>query len=95
MQLWMGTQVPALAAKAAADAIGMALDNVTVHPMMIGGSFGRKFEVEIAAQVAVLGSAQVAALSTAQVTSLGTDDLNSLTTAQFAAFETRDLRSRS
>jgi isoquinoline 1-oxidoreductase subunit beta len=29
-------------------------DAVTVHPMMIGGSFGRRFEVEIAAQVAVL-----------------------------------------
>ncbi len=54
MQLWIGTQVPGLAAKAAAKAIGMADDMVTVHPMMIGGSFGRRFEVEIAAQVAVL-----------------------------------------
>jgi isoquinoline 1-oxidoreductase subunit beta len=54
MQLWIGTQVSGLAAKAAAKAIGMAEDMVTVHPMMIGGSFGRKFEVEIAAQVAVL-----------------------------------------
>jgi isoquinoline 1-oxidoreductase subunit beta len=54
LQLWIGTQVPGLAAKAAADAIGMSPDNVTVHPMMIGGSFGRKFEVEIAGQVAVL-----------------------------------------
>ncbi len=54
MQLWIGTQVPTLAAKAAANAIGMAEDMVTVHPMMIGGSFGRRFEVEIAAQVAVL-----------------------------------------
>jgi isoquinoline 1-oxidoreductase subunit beta len=50
MQLWIGTQVPGLAAKAAADAIGMAVEDVTVHPMMIG----RKFEVEVAAQVAVL-----------------------------------------
>jgi isoquinoline 1-oxidoreductase subunit beta len=54
MQMWIGTQVPGLAAKAAADAIGMSVDNVTVHPMMIGGSFGRKFETEVAAQVAVL-----------------------------------------
>ena len=54
MQLWIGTQVPRLAAKAAARAIGMAEDAVTVHPMMIGGSFGRRFEVEIAAQVAIL-----------------------------------------
>jgi isoquinoline 1-oxidoreductase subunit beta len=54
MQLWIGTQVPGLAAKAAAKAIGMREDRVTVHPMMIGGSFGRRFEIEIAAQVAVL-----------------------------------------
>ena len=54
LQLWIGTQVPGLAAKAAADAIGMAVDRVTVHPMMIGGSFGRKFETEIAGQVAIL-----------------------------------------
>jgi isoquinoline 1-oxidoreductase subunit beta len=54
MQLWIGTQVPGLAAKAAAKAVGMSEDAVTVHPMMIGGSFGRRFEVEIAAQVAVL-----------------------------------------
>jgi isoquinoline 1-oxidoreductase subunit beta len=54
MQLWIGTQVPGLAATAAANAIGMSEDRVTVHPMMIGGSFGRRLEVDIAAQVAVL-----------------------------------------
>ena len=54
MQLWIGTQVPGLARKAAARAIGMSEDAVTVHPMLIGGSFGRRFEVEIASQVAVL-----------------------------------------
>ena len=54
MQLWIGSQVPGLAGRAAARAIGMAEDAVTVHPMMIGGSFGRRFEIEIAAQVAVL-----------------------------------------
>jgi isoquinoline 1-oxidoreductase subunit beta len=54
MQLWIGTQVPGLAAKSAAKAVGMSEDRVTVHPMMIGGSFGRRFEVDIAAQVAVL-----------------------------------------
>lgn len=54
MQLWIGTQVPELAAQAAADAVGMSVDDVTVHPMMIGGSFGRRMEVEIAGQVALL-----------------------------------------
>ena len=54
MQLWIGTQAPGLAARAAARAIGLDEDAVTVHPMIVGGSFGRRFEVEIAAQVAVL-----------------------------------------
>lgn len=54
LQLWIGTQVPAIARAAAARAIGLAEDRVIVHPMMIGGSFGRRFEVEIAGQVAVL-----------------------------------------
>ena len=54
MQLWIGTQVPQLAAKAAAAAIGIAEEAVTVHPMLIGGSFGRRYEIEIAAQVATL-----------------------------------------
>ncbi|CAN5345084.1 xanthine dehydrogenase family protein molybdopterin-binding subunit [soil metagenome] len=54
LQLWIGTQVPGLAAKAAARATGLDEAKVTVHPMLIGGSFGRRYEVEIAAQVAML-----------------------------------------
>ena len=54
LQLWIATQLPALARDAAARAIGMEPDKVTVHPMLIGGSFGRKYEVEIAGQVAIL-----------------------------------------
>lgn len=54
LQLWIATQLPGLARKAAADAIGMDPDKVTVHPMLVGGSFGRKYEVEIAAQAAIL-----------------------------------------
>lgn len=54
LQLWIGTQVPGLAAKAAARAIRFDLDKVIVHPMLIGGSFGRRYEVEIAAQAAIL-----------------------------------------
>ena len=56
MQLWIATQMPTLAARAAATAIGMDIENVTVHPMLVGGSFGRKYEIEIAAQVAILAS---------------------------------------
>lgn len=54
MQLWIATQMPTLAARAAAQAIGMEEANVTVHPMMVGGSFGRKYEIEIAAQAAII-----------------------------------------
>jgi isoquinoline 1-oxidoreductase subunit beta len=54
LQLWIATQLPGLARDAAANAIGMDPDNITVHPMLVGGSFGRKYEVDIAAQVAIL-----------------------------------------
>jgi len=54
LQLWIGTQAPEAAAEAAAQAIGLSVERVIVHPMMIGGSFGRRMEVEIAGQAAVL-----------------------------------------
>ncbi len=52
LELWIGTQVPGLARKAASDASGFDEEDIILHPMQIGGSFGRKYEVEIAAQVA-------------------------------------------
>ena len=54
LQLWIATQLPALARDAAARAIGMDPDNITIHPMLVGGSFGRKYEVDIAAQAAIV-----------------------------------------
>jgi isoquinoline 1-oxidoreductase subunit beta len=54
LELWLPTQVPGLARMAAANAIGFALEKVVVHPVIIGGSFGRKYETEIAAQVAFI-----------------------------------------
>ena len=54
MQLWIATQSPGLARAAAARAIGMDEKKVTLHATQIGGSFGRKYEVEIAAQAAIL-----------------------------------------
>jgi isoquinoline 1-oxidoreductase beta subunit len=54
LQLWIGTQVPGLAAEAAARAVGFDVAKVVVHPMLIGGSFGRRYEIEIAGQVALL-----------------------------------------
>ena len=54
LQLWIATQVPDLARQAAAQAAGLNPDQVTVHAMQVGGSFGRKYEVEIASQAALL-----------------------------------------
>ncbi|MCW3837155.1 molybdopterin cofactor-binding domain-containing protein [Sphingomonas canadensis] len=54
LSLWLPTQAPSLARAAAAAAIGMGQDQVTVHPMMAGGSFGAKLETEVAAQAAAI-----------------------------------------
>ncbi len=54
LELWLPTQAPGLARRAAADAIGFSPDDVIVHPVMVGGSFGRAYETEAAAQAAIL-----------------------------------------
>jgi isoquinoline 1-oxidoreductase subunit beta len=54
LELWIGAQLPTQARDAAAHAIGFAPEDVILHPMMVGGSFGRKFETEIAEQAAIL-----------------------------------------
>ncbi len=54
LELWLSTQAPGLARAAAARAVGIAESGVTVHPMLIGGSFGRALEHDVAQQAAVL-----------------------------------------
>lgn len=54
LELWAATQAPSLARAAAADAIGVAADQVVIHPMLVGGSFGAALEVEVVRQVAIL-----------------------------------------
>ena len=54
LQIWTATQLPEATAQAAARALGMNVANVVVHPMMVGGSFGARYEVDIAAQAAIL-----------------------------------------
>ncbi|MEH6756101.1 MAG: molybdopterin cofactor-binding domain-containing protein [Parasphingorhabdus sp.] len=54
LELWIATQAPAAAAQAAAEAIGISADNVTLYSMLAGGSFGRNLDSKIAAQVAVI-----------------------------------------
>ncbi len=54
LELWLPTQAPAAARQAAAAAIGVSPAQVTVHPMLIGGSFGAALETGAATQAAVL-----------------------------------------
>ena len=54
VQIWTATQVPSLAAAAAARALGISTKDVVVHPMMVGGSFGARYETEIVVQAAIL-----------------------------------------
>jgi isoquinoline 1-oxidoreductase subunit beta len=54
LELWMPAQAPGFAAQAAAEAIGFARGDVVLHSMMAGGSFGRKYEIDIARQAAII-----------------------------------------
>ena len=54
LQLWLATQAPQGAKRAAADAIGIDVDDVVLYPVMAGGSFDRNFDNVIAAQAAVI-----------------------------------------
>jgi isoquinoline 1-oxidoreductase subunit beta len=44
--LWVGTQVPALAQGAAAKLSGLPVEKVKVHNFYLGGGFGRRLEVD-------------------------------------------------
>lgn len=54
LQLWLASQAPHQAKIAAAQAIGIDADDVTLYPVIAGGSFDRNFDNIIAAQVAVI-----------------------------------------
>ena len=54
LELWLPTQAPGLARTAAAAAIGLSESDVTVYPMLIGGSFGANLEHRAATQAALL-----------------------------------------
>jgi isoquinoline 1-oxidoreductase beta subunit len=54
LELWIPTQGPSLARAAAARAIGVAEPKVTVHPMLVGGSFGQALDHDAVAQAAIL-----------------------------------------
>lgn len=50
VELWVPTQVPQMCRAAAALVAGVPLENVTLHVTLLGGGFGRRLEVDYAAQ---------------------------------------------
>ena len=52
--LWVGTQVPALAQGAAAKITGLPVEKVKVHNHYLGGGFGRRLEVDMVIQAVEL-----------------------------------------
>ncbi len=54
LEIWTSAQFPDLARDLAARASGLSPSKVILHSVMGGGSFGRRFELEIVAQVAAL-----------------------------------------
>lgn len=50
VHIWVPTQVRQLAAQVAARVAGVAIDDVTVTATLLGGGFGRRFEVDYLAQ---------------------------------------------
>ncbi len=54
LELWIASQAPAQARKAAADALGINPRKVVVYPMAAGGSFDRRLEHDHAAEAALI-----------------------------------------
>ncbi len=54
VQVWTATQVPGLAAAAAARALGLPVDRIVVHPMLVGGAFGARYETDLVGHAATL-----------------------------------------
>lgn len=56
LELWIPTLAPTTTRAAAARALDMAEADVVIHPMLVGGSFGRALENEAAGQAAILAA---------------------------------------
>ena len=54
LELWLATQSPQSARESASRVLGLSASDVVLYPMMAGGSFDRRLDNEIAAQVALL-----------------------------------------
>lgn len=54
VDVWTGTQVPRFVQSAVAEITGVDEENVHVHVLMMGGSFGHRLEVDVCKQAAEL-----------------------------------------
>ncbi len=54
LELWIASQAPEQARRAAAKALGMAEDDVLLYPMPAGGSFDRRLENDHAVEAALI-----------------------------------------
>jgi isoquinoline 1-oxidoreductase beta subunit len=54
LELWMASQAPEQARKAAARAIGIKVEDVVLYPMPAGGSFDARLEHDHAAEIALI-----------------------------------------
>jgi isoquinoline 1-oxidoreductase beta subunit len=54
LEIWAPSQAPGLARAAAARAVGMAENRVTLYPTLAGGGYGRRLEVDAIVQAAVI-----------------------------------------
>ncbi|WP_296419308.1 xanthine dehydrogenase family protein molybdopterin-binding subunit [Pseudooctadecabacter sp.] len=56
VDVWTGTQVPRFAQDAVAEITGIDADNVHIHVLMMGGSFGHRLEIDVVKQAAELAN---------------------------------------
>jgi len=56
-EIWVSTQTVTLTVYAAASALGTSTDNIVVHPMYIGGGFGRRTHMQYVQDAVLLSKA--------------------------------------
>lgn len=54
LEIWVPTQSAPITREAVAGALGLDASRVTIYPMLVGGGFGRKIEVDAAIEAAVI-----------------------------------------
>jgi len=57
LEVWAGNQIPNIAVAAAAKATGIEPADVTFHTLLMGGSFGRRLEMDTVEQAAIIAKA--------------------------------------